>query len=120
LELANEELEAERARADAATQAKSSFLAMMSHEIRTPMNGVLGMARLLMRSGLSPQQRDYAGTILSSGEFLLSILNDILDFSKFEAGGVETETIDFDLGALVSDIHSLMEPRATEKGLVLS
>ncbi len=114
------DLRISKERAEAAARAKSDFLAVMSHEIRTPMNGVLGMARLLMRSGLTPQQRDYAGTILSSGEFLLSILNDILDFSKFEAGGVEIETIDFDLGRLVSDIHSLMEPRATEKGLVLS
>jgi signal transduction histidine kinase/CheY-like chemotaxis protein/HPt (histidine-containing phosphotransfer) domain-containing protein len=106
-------------RADAATRAKSEFLAVMSHEIRTPMNGVLGMAHLLLDTPLTAAQRRQAETLRDSGEALLTILNDILDFSKMEAGKLELADEDFDLERVVGSVTALMTPRAHEKGLAL-
>lgn len=103
--------------ADAANQAKSSFLAAMSHEIRTPMNGVIGLSNLLSKTSLSPEQRDYVNLIQVSGKNLLSIINDILDFSKIEANRMELDIKEFRLSEMVEQTVNMVKKTALDKGL---
>ena len=105
--------------AEAANQAKSSFLAIMSHELRTPLNGILGMARVLEGTELNEPQRDHISVIRASGESLLQIINDILDLSKIEAGKVELETVEFTLATMLDELVKLLAPTAFGKGLEL-
>ncbi|MBW2483390.1 MAG: PAS domain S-box protein [Deltaproteobacteria bacterium] len=110
-----EDLDAEKAKAEAATRAKSDFLANMSHEIRTPMNAVIGMAHLALKTDLSAKQRDYIEKIQSSANALLGIINDILDFSKIEAGKLDIETVDFNLEDVMDNLANLVSVKAREK-----
>ncbi|HEX3701306.1 MAG TPA: ATP-binding protein, partial [Phenylobacterium sp.] len=103
--------------AEAANAAKSAFLATMSHEIRTPLNGVLGMAQAMAADELSEVQRERLVVVHRSGEALLAILNDVLDLSKIEAGKLELESIEFDLGDVAQGAYSAFTALANKKGL---
>jgi CheY-like chemotaxis protein len=111
---------ASRQEAEAANQAKSTFLATISHEIRTPLNGVLGMAQVIAMDELSDAQRERVSIVRQSGEALLAILNDVLDFSKIEAGKLTLEEIEFDLLDLISTSTRSYESLSLEKGLTLN
>ena len=114
-----EQLEKAKNAAEAASRAKSAFLATMSHEIRTPMNGVLGMTEMLLGTQLTDTQRNFTKLVKRSGEHLLVIINDILDFSKIEAGKLSIEYINFNLWDLLDDINTIYTPQATTKGIAL-
>ncbi|MGZ8315121.1 MAG: response regulator [Telluria sp.] len=114
-----EQLEKAKNAAEAASRAKSAFLATMSHEIRTPMNGVLGMTEMLLGTPLNETQRNFTKLVKRSGEHLLVIINDILDFSKIEAGKLSVEYINFNLWDLLDDINTVYTPQAQAKGIAL-
>jgi two-component system, sensor histidine kinase and response regulator len=119
VELANksEQLEHARSAAVAGSKAKGEFLANMSHELRTPLNGVIGMGQLLMDTELTPRQRRYVDAARLSAKVLLQLINDVLDFSKIEAGRLDLESIEFEPGAVIERVVSLITDQARQKGL---
>ena len=113
------ELRAAKAVAESASQTKSDFLASMSHEIRTPMNAIIGIADLLAKTPLSPEQNKYVQIFRRAGDNLLNLINDILDLSKVEASQLELERTGFSLNDLLEKVTEMVAVRAHEKGLAL-
>ena len=115
-----EELTAAKKELEESMKVKAQFMANMSHEIRTPMNAVIGFTDLLLKTQLSPEQKQYIDAVKTSGKNLLVIINDILDFSKIESGKLEFEQINFRLSQVISTVTELMLPKAGEKNIRLS
>jgi PAS domain S-box-containing protein len=112
-------LEAKK-QAEAATVAKSNFLASMSHEIRTPLNGILGMTQVLQAENLTDAQKEHLNVISESGQTLMALLNDVLDISKIEAGKLEIAYIDGDLELTIDRVRQLFQSRAEERGITVA
>jgi len=111
------ELSRAKSRAEAANVAKSAFLANMSHEIRTPLNAIIGMAQIVRRGGLSPQQAERLGKIEAAGQHLLGLMNDVLDLSKIEAEKLVLEHSPVDVEAIAAEVAAMLHDRAQAKGL---
>ncbi|RJX67136.1 response regulator [Vibrio sinensis] len=120
LELALQEAEEARCRAEELALAKSGFLARMSHEIRTPMNGILGMAEAMSFTKLDREQEDLLYTLNGSARNLMALLNDVLDFSKMDAGKLTLEKISCDLGTILNGVSGNFKHKAITKGLSLN
>ncbi|NIJ40319.1 hypothetical protein FHS78_000589 [Parvibaculum indicum] len=114
------ELKAARKAAEAASKAKSTFLANISHEIRTPLNAMLGMAQILGSARLEEEQREQVAAILDSGQVLMAMLNDLLDLSKIEAGRFEIAPVEKDINVVIHRMMRIWTPRAQEKGISLA
>ena len=120
LKTANREAREQRRMADAASAAKSDFLAVISHEIRTPMNAVISAANLLRRTRLDAEQREHVMMLIDAGDVLVGLLNDVLDFSKIEAGKMQFENAPMDVRARLASLHRLWQPKAAANGVTLS
>gem|GEM_PF-3142441 len=118
--LAEQELEEQRAKAEIASKAKSTFLAIMSHELRTPLTGILGMADLLLTENLNPEHKPLVERLAKSGKVLLDLINDVLDFSKIEANKLSIDRVPFVPVEIFDSVRELMEPLAREKSIALN